>query len=76
MTAEWAADGLQINAIAPGYIHTEMTQNLVDDEAFNAWSSPAPRPGAGDRRSNWPTWFVAYGASFRYTVTCCRLVAV
>jgi gluconate 5-dehydrogenase len=50
MTAEWAADGLQINAIAPGYIHTEMTQNLVDDEAFNAWSSPAPRPGAGDRR--------------------------
>ena len=50
MTAEWAADGLQINAIAPGYIHTEMTQNLVDDEAFNAWSSAAPRPGAGDRR--------------------------
>ena len=50
MTAEWAADGLQINAIAPGYIHTEMTQNLVDDEAFNAWFSAAPRPGAGDRR--------------------------
>jgi NAD(P)-dependent dehydrogenase (short-subunit alcohol dehydrogenase family) len=56
MTAEWAADGLQINAIAPGYIHTEMTQNLVDDEAFNV--------------------LVAYGASFRYTLTCCRLVAV
>ncbi|WP_284748238.1 SDR family oxidoreductase [Amycolatopsis sp. RTGN1] len=48
MTAEWAADGLQINAIAPGYIHTEMTQNLVDDEAFNGWilgRTPARRWG-------------------------------
>jgi NAD(P)-dependent dehydrogenase (short-subunit alcohol dehydrogenase family) len=43
------ADRLQINAIAPGYIHTEMTQNLVDD-AFNARFSAAPRRGAGDRR--------------------------
>ena len=48
MTAEWAADGLQINAIAPGYIHTEMTQNLVDDEEFNGWilgRTPARRWG-------------------------------
>uniref|UniRef100_UPI00035F2A69 SDR family NAD(P)-dependent oxidoreductase n=1 Tax=Arthrobacter sp. 135MFCol5.1 TaxID=1158050 RepID=UPI00035F2A69 len=37
MTAEWAGSGLQVNGIAPGYIHTEMTQNLVDDEQFNAW---------------------------------------
>ena len=40
--------GLQINAIAPGYIHTEMTQNLVDDEAFNSWilgRTPAHRWG-------------------------------
>lgn len=48
MTAEWAGAGLQINAIAPGYIHTEMTQNLVDDEEFNAWilgRTPARRWG-------------------------------
>ncbi|MER2136159.1 MAG: SDR family oxidoreductase [Arthrobacter sp.] len=48
MTAEWAGEGLQINAIAPGYIHTEMTQNLVDDEAFNSWilgRTPAHRWG-------------------------------
>ncbi|HEX6356405.1 SDR family oxidoreductase [Actinophytocola sp.] len=48
MTAEWAGDGLQINGIAPGYIHTEMTQNLVDDEAFNTWilgRTPARRWG-------------------------------
>ncbi|MEV1066135.1 SDR family oxidoreductase [Streptomyces sp. NPDC050263] len=48
MTAEWAGEGLQINAIAPGYIHTEMTQNLVDDDEFNAWilgRTPARRWG-------------------------------
>jgi gluconate 5-dehydrogenase len=48
MTAEWAASGLQINGIAPGYIHTEMTQALVDDESFNNWilgRTPAARWG-------------------------------
>lgn len=48
MTAEWAGSGLQINAIAPGYIHTEMTQKLVDDAEFNAWilgRTPAARWG-------------------------------
>ena len=48
MTAEWARHGIQVNALAPGYIHTEMTQNLVDDEEFNRWvvgRTPAARWG-------------------------------
>jgi gluconate 5-dehydrogenase len=48
MTAEWAGSGLQINALAPGYVHTEMTQNLVDDHEFNTWilgRTPAHRWG-------------------------------
>ncbi|MEV7084450.1 SDR family oxidoreductase [Streptomyces sp. NPDC093085] len=48
MTAEWAGDGIQVNGIAPGYIHTEMTQKLVDDEEFNGWilgRTPARRWG-------------------------------
>jgi gluconate 5-dehydrogenase len=48
MTAEWAQHGLTINALAPGYIHTEMTQNLVDDTDFNNWilgRTPAHRWG-------------------------------
>ena len=52
MTAEWAGSGLQINGIAPGYIHTEMTQNLVDDEEFNSWilgRTPAAPLGHGRR---------------------------
>lgn len=49
MTAEWASAGLQINAVAPGYIRTEMTQALVDDPTFNAFilgRTPAARWGA------------------------------
>ena len=49
MAAEWGAASVQANSIAPGYIHTEMTQNLVDDEDFNAWvlgRTPAARWGS------------------------------
>jgi gluconate 5-dehydrogenase len=65
MTAEWAAGGLQINGIAPGYIHTEMTQALVDDPAFNNWilgRTPAARWGTVDDLVG-PAVFLASRAS-------------
>lgn len=65
MTAEWAAAGLQINGIAPGYIHTEMTQNLVDDQTFNAWilgRTPAHRWGSAEDLIG-PAVFLASSAS-------------
>jgi gluconate 5-dehydrogenase len=65
MTAEWAGRGLQINGIAPGYIHTEMTQNLVDDQDFNAWilgRIPARRWGRVEDL-NGPAVFLASDAS-------------
>lgn len=37
MAAEWGSAGMQVNCLAPGYIHTEMTQKLVDDPDFNRW---------------------------------------
>ena len=37
MTAEWAAHGIQANAIGPGYIATEMNRALLDDPKFDAW---------------------------------------
>lgn len=67
MTAEWAAHGLQINAIAPGYIHTEMTQNLVDDETFNAWilgRTPAHRWGTIDDLVGPALWLAGDGSKF------------
>ena len=48
MAAEWAAHGIQANAIGPGYMLTDMNQALVDDPQFNAWvvgRTPARRWG-------------------------------
>ena len=48
MAAEWARSGVQVNALAPGYLATEMTQALVDDADFTAWvvgRTPAARWG-------------------------------
>lgn len=67
MTAEWAASGLQINAIAPGYFHTEMTQNLVDDEEFNAWilgRTPAHRWGTVQDLAGPVVWLASEGSNF------------
>jgi len=67
MTAEWAGSGLQINGIAPGYIHTEMTQNLVDDPAFNAWilgRTPAARWGTVQDLAGPAVWLASSGSDF------------
>ena len=37
MTAEWAEHNIQVNAIGPGYMLTEMTQPLADDPKFDGW---------------------------------------
>ncbi len=36
LTNEWAAKGININAIAPGYMATEMNTKLIEDEKRNA----------------------------------------
>jgi len=67
MTAEWAGSGLQINGIAPGYIHTEMTQALVDDEAFNSWilgRTPAGRWGTVDDLSGPVCWLASDASNY------------
>ncbi|MFE7064355.1 2-dehydro-3-deoxy-D-gluconate 5-dehydrogenase KduD [Sutcliffiella sp. NPDC057660] len=53
---EWANDGIQVNAIAPGYIATNNTKALRDDEARNSsileripsgrWGRPEDLAGA------------------------------
>lgn len=51
MAAEWAADGIQANAIGPGYMLTDMNQALIDNPAFDAWvkgRTPAKRWGRPD----------------------------
>jgi gluconate 5-dehydrogenase len=48
LCADLAVHGIQVNALAPGYIRTELTRSLVEDEEFSAWlhaRTPAARWG-------------------------------
>lgn len=48
MCVELARYNIQVNGIAPGYFKTDMTQALVEDEAFTQWlckRTPAARWG-------------------------------
>lgn len=37
MAIDWGQHGIQVNGLGPGYIKTELTEALVDDEAFSNW---------------------------------------
>jgi gluconate 5-dehydrogenase len=37
MCAEWGPSGITANALAPGYVVTELTKALVEDPEFDAW---------------------------------------
>lgn len=56
LAGAWAADGIRVNAVAPGWIATELTRVLMEDEARSAailartpmrrWGEPADIGGA------------------------------
>lgn len=67
MAAEWGASGIQANSLAPGYIHTEMTQRLVDDQTFNAWvrgRTPAGRWGVRADLVGPTVWLASDGSDY------------
>jgi gluconate 5-dehydrogenase len=67
MAAEWGGANIQANSIAPGYIHTEMTQKLVDDHTFNAWvlgRSPAGRWGISADLVGPTVWLASTASSY------------
>ena len=67
MAAEWAHSGVQVNALAPGYLATEMTQALVDDEAFTAWvvgRTPAARWGTTADLVGPTVWLASSASDF------------
>jgi NAD(P)-dependent dehydrogenase (short-subunit alcohol dehydrogenase family) len=48
LAAQWAREGVRVNAIAPGFFRSEMTAELVDDERSRKWferACPMGRPG-------------------------------
>jgi NAD(P)-dependent dehydrogenase (short-subunit alcohol dehydrogenase family) len=48
LACQWARKGVRVNALAPGYIDTELTHELFEDEgghAFITRNTPMGRPG-------------------------------
>jgi NAD(P)-dependent dehydrogenase (short-subunit alcohol dehydrogenase family) len=48
LAAQWAREGVRVNAIAPGFFRSEMTAELVEDERSRKWFErlcPMGRPG-------------------------------
>lgn len=37
LAVDWAKHGINVNAIAPGYIRTDLTRQLWEDAAFDKW---------------------------------------
>jgi gluconate 5-dehydrogenase len=37
MATDWARHGLNVNAIAPGYVRTELNEALLANQEFNSW---------------------------------------
>lgn len=67
LAAAWAVDGVRVNAIAPGWIETEMTQALRDDpDRASAILSRTPlqRFGRSDEVGKLVAWLVGEDASF------------
>jgi NAD(P)-dependent dehydrogenase (short-subunit alcohol dehydrogenase family) len=51
LAAQWAVDGVRVNAIAPGWFPSELTAELLDDERSRRWlerQCPMGRPGRID----------------------------
>jgi gluconate 5-dehydrogenase len=65
MAVEWAKHGILVNAIAPGYIDTDLNKALISDPEFDAWVKrrcPLGRWGTADDIA-WPVVFLASPAA-------------
>ena len=48
LSNEWSSEGVNVNAIAPGYISTELTDEMIAGESGRKWierNTPLRRPG-------------------------------
>lgn len=67
LAGRWAADGIRVNAVAPGWIETEMTEALRADPARNApilGRTPLARWGKPAEVGALAAWLLSDDASF------------
>ncbi|MCM8732458.1 SDR family NAD(P)-dependent oxidoreductase [Hephaestia sp. GCM10023244] len=67
LAIEWAPHGILVNAIAPGYIATDLNKALIADPAFDAWVKgrcPIGRWGEADDIAAPVAFLASKGASF------------
>ena len=51
LALQWTRHGIRVNAIAPGYFETELTEGMIADEGGSTWinrNTPMRRPGRLD----------------------------
>ena len=62
LAAEWAPFGVRVNALAPGFVNTEMTP--IDDPRFRNWTEDTPMLRAAEPEEMGPSVvFLASAAS-------------
>ena len=67
MAVEWAKDNVQVNAIGPGFLMTEMNKVLAEDEKFNDWvcgRTPAGRWGAPEEVAGAAVFLASAASNF------------
>jgi gluconate 5-dehydrogenase len=67
MCAEWAPSGLQVNALAPGYVATDLNAPLVADPEFTGWitgRTPARRWGSVDDLVGPAIWLASSASDY------------
>lgn len=65
LAVDWAEHGILVNAVAPGYVDTELNKALIEDAEFDAWVKkrcPLGRWGTPEDIA-WPVVFLASPAS-------------
>ena len=67
LAGKWAADGIRVNAVAPGWIETEMTEALRADASRNAGilgRTPLDRWGKPSEVGALASWLLSEEAAF------------